>query len=259
MEKQSFLQKFRLGNGSIMLIVMVILIMGLVSFIGLSKIASVDDGKSVYKALAFGLVMIWLSIFIIYFIWATYFYNINYGITDKDWKQIYEAKKRRTDGQPFNQNDLDDEPLYNPNHKETFGLPNGTVRGMIAFSLLFGALALLIASLGMDTNIKSNSFFYDQFEFFKTAFLMMIAFYFGSRSLQYLKSNNDSPSMINTAGRIKDPTAPGTEQDSMPRISQLMTTLQEPIIFDHSDPRGDKKPDNDKEPINAIDPMAPKQ
>ncbi len=57
---------------------------------------------------------------------------------------------------------------------------------MIAFTLLFGAISLMVVSMGMDGEINENSFFWDHFEFFKTAFLMMIAFYFGDSSLKTL-------------------------------------------------------------------------
>jgi len=71
---------------------------------------------------------------------------------------------------------------------------------MIAFTLLFGAIAVLIVSIGMRNQWDENTVFWDQYEFFKTAFLMMIAFYFGSRSLQYLQNRNQ-PVVPDNAGR----------------------------------------------------------
>ena len=62
----------------------------------------------------------------------------------------------------------------------------GTVRGTISITLLVGSLSMAIASLGMDYVIKEDSFIADHFDFFKTAFLMMIAFYFGNKSLEML-------------------------------------------------------------------------
>ena len=78
-------------------------------------------------------------------------------------------------------------PKDNPHKTESLGLPNGTVRATIAISLMVGGLAMMIASLGMPDRLKTNEFFIDNFEFFKTAFLMMIAFYFGNKSLDFLK------------------------------------------------------------------------
>jgi cation transport ATPase len=176
---------------SVALIIAIAVLFLFVSFWGYNKIISANIGSetTVFKALGFLMVMIWACIFLCYFIWAVYFYNINYGITNKDWDRINDAREKRSKGEPYNQHELDEEPVYNPYRDETFGLPPGTVRGMIAFTLLFGALGLLIVSFGMSNELQPGNFFYDNFEFFKTAFLMMIAFYFGSRSLQFLRKD----------------------------------------------------------------------
>jgi len=151
--------------------------------------------QSIYKIVALDIIIIWLAVFMGYFIWALYFYNFNFGISQNEWDKIQNAKELRRKGEAFNSHDIDDEPKYNPYKEQTFGLPGGTVRGMIAFSLLFGALALLIVSFDPDIYANQKSFFFDQFEFFKTAFLMMIAFYFGSRSLEYLRNKTENPIM----------------------------------------------------------------
>lgn len=64
---------------------------------------------------------------------------------------------------------------------------------MIAFTLLFGAIAILVANLAPNSSLGANSLLVDQYDFFKTAFLMMIAFYFGARSLEFLKGNSANP------------------------------------------------------------------
>ncbi len=136
------------------------------------------DGKQgMYNAMALLLIVIWIYVFLRYFVWALYFYNVNYGIEDKVWDDIKNPEKPSVNA-----------PKHNPYRDHTFGLPPGTVRGMIAFTLLFGALAMLIYAMGKDFIIPADSYFWDQLEFYKTAFLMMIAFYFGSRSLQYLQN-----------------------------------------------------------------------
>jgi len=66
--------------------------------------------------------------------------------------------------------------------------PTETIRGIIALTLLVGAVSLFIYSMDRDTVVEKQDFFYDSFEFFKTAFLMMIAFYFGGRSLEVLRT-----------------------------------------------------------------------
>jgi len=171
------------------LIALVIILFLTLMIIGISKILNhgPEAGGQVYKAICFGMIMVWVCIFICYFIWAVYFYNLNYGFSQKVWNKIEAAKENRSNGFDYNQADIDQEPKDNPYKNETFGLPAGTVRGMIAFTLLFGSIAMLIVSFGMKNEIQANGFFIDQFDFFKTAFLMMIAFYFGNHSLKYLK------------------------------------------------------------------------
>jgi hypothetical protein len=161
-------------------------------------------GIDVYSSLAIGIIVLWIGIVIAYYAWAIYFYNINFGLTDHDWDQIGDA---RDTSKPLT------EPDINPNAEETFGLPPGTVRGTIAISLLVGTLAMAIVSFGKQNIVKDNEIFVDGFEFFKTAFLMMIAFYFGQKSLEYLlpakKKSDDSVSIppVNTE--------PAPEQEKM--------------------------------------------
>jgi hypothetical protein len=212
---------------------------------------------AIYKAIGFGIIMLWTCIFLIYFIWASHFYNINYGITNKDWDKIYKAKEQRTEGGFYKQEDIDEEPQYNPYSDQTFGLPPGTVRGMIAFTLLFGSLALLVVSFGLENSWEPGSFIVDQFEFFKTAFIMMIAFYFGSHSLKYLKKDKgETPSTVlnsKTAQNMKDvATSADTDQKAVPK--------SEVVVINADDPLAEKSDEGvDIPPIRAIDPMAPKK
>lgn len=192
---------------------------------GIYTLMSSSDCPScaVYQAVGLGLIIVWACIFLSYFIWAIYFYNINLGLTEEDWDRIKHAKESKRTGDFYSEEDIAEEPAYNPYKDETFGLPPGTVRGMIAFTLLFGALAMLIVSIGMNNEIPRDSIFFDQYEFFKTAFLMMIAFYFGTRSLQYLKSSKGSdatapPSKAsnNATPSISPPSAPAAESMTNP-------------------------------------------
>jgi hypothetical protein len=160
--------------------------------LGVFQILSVSDCGScaVYQAIGLGIIVVWACAFLSYFVWAVHFYNISLGVTEGGWRSITEAKNRKAIGESFSEEDIEGEPKYNPYRDQTFGLPPGTVRGMIAFTLLFGAISMLIVSIGMENQLDTNSMFWDQYEFFKTAFLMMIAFYFGSRSLEYLQNRN---------------------------------------------------------------------
>ncbi len=152
--------------------------------IATSILVYVNNPQDIFKSLGLLVCVIWVCIFLGYFCWAVNYYNINQGFTDDQKKKIEEASRAGNGDNPqVNQGNV----VYNPYRSQTFGFPPGTVRGMIAFTLLFVAIALMIVSMGMDSNTTEPSFIRDNFEFIKTAFLMMIAFYFGNHSLKYLQ------------------------------------------------------------------------
>ncbi|MEO1051993.1 MAG: hypothetical protein AAFX87_15280 [Bacteroidota bacterium] len=169
------------------------------------------------KNLAIAIMVSWVIVLIIYYIWAIYFYNVNMGWTDSDWETVEERKKRDPDGNH-------DEPMENPHGDQTLGLPPGTVRGTLALSLMVGALAMAIASMAMPETLKENEFFIDNFEFFKTAFLMMIAFYFGNKSLEYLQNR---PKVIGPPGTGGG----GTTQSSSFRSNTSSQPAPNPSTF----------------------------
>lgn len=177
---------FRILYRVLNIVALIIFLFGLLSFGYLFII----EGQP-YKGLAVLIAFSWATVFIGYFNWANYFYNINYGWTDKDWDRYFQAVQDKQDGLYVPEESLDS-PNFNPYRSQSFGFPKGTVRGMIALTLLFGALGMLVASFGMDGNLDQNSFYWDHFEFFKTAFLMMIAFYFGDKSLRYLNKRSNA-------------------------------------------------------------------
>lgn len=141
---------------------------------------------SLFSIMGISIIILWIAVLIAYYAWAIYFYNINLGLTDHDWEQI--ALTRSTEN-PMEERD------ENPHSDESMGLPPGTVRGTIAITLLIGALAMTLVLFGEGSRLKDNEIFVDNFDFFKTAFLMMIAFYFGQKSLEYLlpKNGKESP------------------------------------------------------------------
>ncbi len=172
-----------------------------------------DENGSIYHAVGLIIIIIWTTAFLRYFLWSVYFYNINYGLTDKDWNKIFEAAERKRKGEYVDPQELK-RPDKNPYHGQTFGLPQGTVRGMIAFTLLFGAIAMIVISMGMDTYVEESAFFWDHYEFFKTAFLMMIAFYFGDHSLRYLSKRWPSSTYYGNKSKNRK-TATENEQESI--------------------------------------------
>lgn len=178
-----------------------------------------ENMEVLYKAIAIDIILLWIGALIGYYTWAIYFYNINLGLTNEDWAEI---RQKENDGEKVTVREK------NPHEKDTLGLPDGTIRGTLALSLAVGALALLIASLGIENTMPLNQLFVDTFDFFKTAFLMMIAFYFGNKSLQYLNSggmikggNNAS----NTGQSIQNP-----QPTLPPAIDAPMTGMREHLI-----------------------------
>jgi hypothetical protein len=133
----------------------------------------------IYSTIGIGLIIVWIGIMVLYYSWAIYFYNVNLGLTDNDWKKIEDSGN--TDPSVKNR-------MANPEKGESLGLPAGTIRGTIALTVLVGGLALFIASLGRNNILKENQVLVDFFDFFKNAFLMMIAFYFGAKSLELMVS-----------------------------------------------------------------------
>jgi preprotein translocase subunit SecG len=245
------MENLKQSNASRWLIALVIVFFVLMFFRGINGI--IGDGSEssgqVYKAIGFGMVMLWVCIFVCYFIWAIFFYNINKGRNYEKRKRIEEAKLNRSKGLPYRKEDID-ESQENPYKDETFGFPQGTVRGMIAFTLLYGAIAMLIVSFGVQNDPQSNVVFIDQLDFFKKAFLMMIAFYFGSHSLKYLTPDNAKKNSIENQQTQTDKSQAPVE---VPKETEIVVIPSEnnvakPITVD----------DKEIPPIQAIDPMSPK-
>ena len=190
------------------------------------------------------MIVVWMAVFMIYFVWSVYHYNINFGITDGEWKEIYKAKKEAREFGMDLPNSGVREPTHNPYRSQTFGLPPGTVRGMIAFTLLFGGISLLISSMGnteVDPNLMQLRI--QQFEFFETAFLMMIAFYFGDRSLKYFRDRWRNPNTgAGTAnpntppeGEMKASVQPGTGPRPSVQPEEMDELMEEDAEFEQED------------------------
>lgn len=163
------------------------------------------EHDNLFQAVGLTVSIIWIGAFLMYFMWSVYHYNINYGLTDQDWEKIFEAEERKKLGFPVKESELE-APKNNPYRSQTFGLPPGTVRGMIAFTLLIGGMSLLIVSFGTEYTGAELALVRQQFEFFETAFLMMIAFYFGDKSLRYLSNRWSNPNRLTGKGTSTAPT-----------------------------------------------------
>ncbi|MEL6560925.1 MAG: hypothetical protein AAFQ94_22210 [Bacteroidota bacterium] len=165
-------------------IVVVILILGYLILVGAltSLIAFFRDPEQFFFNLAAAIMLSWIITIIIFYIWAMYYFHIHLAVEDKENEALL--------NNPDTVVELGDKLLKNPHHGETMGLPKGTIRGTIALSLLIAGLALLIASFEMNQTYSANALFVDNFEFIKTAFLMVIAFYFGTKSLSAISNRN---------------------------------------------------------------------
>jgi hypothetical protein len=236
-ERASVYKFFFYGNR---IVIFVFLLAGLWSVVTIAFDNSAGT-LYVYQALGVVVLILWGVVFLSYFIWAIYFYNVNYGLPEEEWDKINDEKKKLTSGQPFKQEILDEEPPSNPYKDETFGLPPGTVRGMIAFTLLFGALCILFVRIGVKNEVDEGTVVWDQHEFFNNAFLMMIAFYFGSRSLEILTKKkalanagsgsdvtDDDPNKNTNEARKADPNAGAITKNDPPIVPEMdpMTGMQ---------------------------------
>jgi hypothetical protein len=179
-------------------------------FYGLYKVwvndFQTEDISRISVRIAFSIIIIWLMIFIPYLAWAVYFYNINLGKTNEEWEAIKRINSEREEGK-------EEIIPTNPYGGETFGLPKGTIRGSLAITLMVGALSLFVVAIGHPTVLAENQFFHENFEFFKTAFLMMIAFYFGSKGLEYLQSQQEKKTKPNDADEDAGTSPPNPKPD----------------------------------------------
>lgn len=207
-------------------------LMGLVELMIVGALAYIivrfakGPGNEVYNLTAMALLLIWFGIIVAYYAWAIYFYNINLGLTNEDWAEIREKKTYMPEGTVK-------EPEQNPNINQTLGLPTGTVRGTVALTLLVGGMALTIVAVGMKKEFTENAFFIDHFDFFKTAFLMMIAFYFGNKSLEMIGYKSKPNTQIDVNDNTSQSTQSSGGSQSAPQlptnqVNDIKNLLQNP-------------------------------
>lgn len=220
-------QKHRLNRlfvGSIAFVEVLILLI-----IAYSILRTITDEISVFSVIALSLMLIWIGVVIGYLAWANYFYNINLGLTNESWKELKQKKERAEEMRAIGEEpgEITELPEDNPYNTQSMGLPPGTIRATLTLTLMIGAISLFIYSMGNSQIDEGESFIYDNFEFFKTAFLMMIAFYFGSRSLEILqnKSGIITKRFGKKSGKAKANGATSTE-----RQPEIKTGLSVPSV-----------------------------
>lgn len=168
--------------------------------------------EDIYQTLAVSLIVSWIIFIVAFYIWAIQFYNVNKGWTDEAWKRYLEERELN----PLLSSQTG--PENNTHQGETMGLPAGTVRATLALSILVTGMALAIASLSMNKTYPGNELFTDNFEFVKTGFLMMLAFYFGTKSLETLRKTNMKAGTLAMQGDNDSESAPvpAVKQDASP-------------------------------------------
>lgn len=161
-----------------------------VTLIGLLVYVNFFTGTTldIYDRVSLSLVLCWMSIIICYLAWAVYFYSFNFGRSTKFWERFRETtekyKKRPDKTESDVYKDLE-APRTNPYADETFGMPPGTIRGTLALTILMGGIALFVSLFSEDSPFGDTQF-YSYFQFFEDAFLMVIAFYFGTKGLDII-------------------------------------------------------------------------
>src|SRR6266480_44292 len=106
-----------------------------------------------------------------------------------------------------------DEPPGNPYQEDSFGLPPGTIRGILALT------ALIMFVLVEGVNLHSPASLEGQFDGMVTVFEMVVAFYFGSRAVEALKATTAEPTSKNGAASMPatvETASPGSRASVVP-------------------------------------------
>src|SRR6185436_15536936 len=173
------------------------------------------SGEAAPLVLAALVMLVWLGLVVAYYVWAIRRYAVNNGLSDHEWKVLYPAlyagELEMARYQKLNQELLETQralseagvkqapfvvPQDNPHASDSFGLPPGTVRGTLALTALVLFLSVEVVNLfhkGMET----------QADQLITAFMMVLAFYFGSRAVEVLQTRQKA--------RVPEAASEGTE------------------------------------------------
>jgi N-acetylmuramidase len=180
-------------------------------------------GITIPEKLALIVILAWMALLIAYYSWQIYFYNYNYGKSSEFWKKFIEKAEAadKAEGEEYkSEAQLHEElgaPTRNPFYDQTFGLPPGTVRGTLALTVMVGGLCLLILAVG-GSDLFNKEAFQRQLNFFEQAFLMVIAFYFGTKGFEILQQEQTKRTLAGAAGQpaaARQPAAAGAQEEEM--------------------------------------------
>lgn len=198
------------------MIYMIIGYIMLLIVIGAITVSLGDD--AFFKHIGATIIISWIVVLLGYYVWAIYFYNVNYGWQEKDWTDYKKKKDRGLDA--------GEAPERNPHERDSLGLPPGTIRGTISLTILVGGLAVTIKALSYPEQYEGNTLIVDHFEFFKEAFLMVIAFYFGTKGLEALQ-NKETKKANSTEPTAEDPSV-GSERNESTQTTQRAVNFETP-------------------------------
>ncbi len=185
-----------------------------------------------------GLLMWWFALVLLYLVWAVHRYVYNWGLSNREWKILYpevfetwfdRLLGRITKSKTYKERSQElierrrqqlgadnpaiapaaaitkpfDEPPKNPYEGDSFGLPPGTIRGILALT------SLLMFVVVEGVNLYSPASLEGQFDGLITAFEMVLAFYFGSRAVEVLQAKTQR-------GGAPAESAPAASEESAP-------------------------------------------
>ncbi len=131
--------------------------------------------------LSFWVIGIWLFIVVVLLVVLFVRYHFYGGLPRKQYNSLVEEIKNDAS---IPSGEKAEHYPRNTYHDQTLGLPKGTVRGLLTLTLLVANCLVLYVS----TYAPPGSQYKNNTEFITTAFLMMIAFYFGSKAVDVFKA-----------------------------------------------------------------------
>jgi hypothetical protein len=220
-----------------------VVLMGFMLILGvlIYRVLNVPDmvgmrGITIPEKLALIVILAWMALLIAYYSWVIYFYNYNYGKSSQFWEKFVEKaaaadktaattaaatadKVDKSEKEEYkSEAQLYEEmgaPTRNPFYDQTFGLPPGTVRGTLALTVTVGGLCLLILAIG-GSELFNKEAFQRQLNFFEQAFLMVIAFYFGTKGFEILQQEETKRrALTGPPAAARQPAVAGAQEEEM--------------------------------------------
>ena len=131
------------------------------------------------------MLLLWLVGSFALILFGLYYFNFTAGLGRKKYHELMRLIDE-DDTIPFDEKA--NRYPQNPHREETLGLPKGTVRGFLTITLLIANCLILY----IIHYAPPSALYEGRLEYIKTAFLMMIAFYFGSKAVDALQVREET-------------------------------------------------------------------